>query len=447
MKKVIPLLLTMLVLLAACSQNSTDSSPAASGAPSVSALPSGANTAPPILDYKTGDGKVDIIDKADNNKALQSIDFEKDQLTPQNSDYFVVLVDMNFDGYTDVRVLQSQGVQNIYYDAWLFDPATRKFVKNDELSELGDAGFNVSDKTVTSFESLSATDKLDRTFTFENGKLVEKTRIEQKFDSEKNEIVISTYERDASGEMKLKDEKREPASDAPESAAPSEQPSAAPAPEGEKPEGLENTAYREALKGYGLGDSDIDAFSWSNDTFFGEEFYGAYQSEIPSFLVSKVSGKAYRCVESPFPVTEPAIYMYEIYPNNSEGKLEKAERGLTMVEFGSENSPATYEDFDKDLSEIFTPEFKDELMVSVRNIYQPDENGKLQRVADRGADILLANCKLDVVESTADKLALKLTVEYNKDVDSNVVGETKSYNYTALIINGEELFEKCELFY
>ncbi len=79
---------------------------------------------------------------------------------------------MDFDGVTDVAILCSQGVREIFYDCWLHDAKSEEFVKNEELSALGDPSFGAASKTITATESIAAGEWVESQYRFEKGKLI-----------------------------------------------------------------------------------------------------------------------------------------------------------------------------------------------------------------------------------------------------------------------------------
>jgi len=45
------------------------------------------------------------------------------------------LLDYNFDGYKDLSIIRISAISNVWYDIFLFDPSSKKFVKEETLSE------------------------------------------------------------------------------------------------------------------------------------------------------------------------------------------------------------------------------------------------------------------------------------------------------------------------
>ena len=61
------------------------------------------------------------------------------------------ILDMNFDGYGDFRLVQSRSAgPNTPYLNWLFDPARRAFVESRELNEIPSARFDADHREIRS---------------------------------------------------------------------------------------------------------------------------------------------------------------------------------------------------------------------------------------------------------------------------------------------------------
>ncbi len=56
--------------------------------------------------------------------------------------------DYNFDGHEDYRVYRESNGKQHYYDFYLFDPRTKKYVHSKELSELPNPMFDVATKEI-----------------------------------------------------------------------------------------------------------------------------------------------------------------------------------------------------------------------------------------------------------------------------------------------------------
>jgi hypothetical protein len=67
--------------------------------------------------------------------------------TPENPGASMLL-DMNFDGFLDLRVIVATGAYNVGLRNWLFDPASRKFVPAEALDRLIWPLFDASTRTI-----------------------------------------------------------------------------------------------------------------------------------------------------------------------------------------------------------------------------------------------------------------------------------------------------------
>lgn len=108
--------------------------------------------------------------------------------------------DLNFDGIPDLRMPESLGNANVYYAYWIYNPATKKFEKNTEMT-LSLPTIDADKNEIMSFERGSAASYLETTYAYQDGKFVA-IRIENKeYESEKQYQSI-VQERQADGTMK-----------------------------------------------------------------------------------------------------------------------------------------------------------------------------------------------------------------------------------------------------
>lgn len=136
----------------------------------------------------------------------QRIPLGGDAATDDNRDYFAFIEDMNFDGFPDVRVLSSQGLQNIYYDCWLWRPESQTFEKDGELSALSGLDFDPVSRHINTFTHISAVESGEGTLAYENGKLVWLDKTERTFDSARDRIVVRRHIRGEDGKLALASE-------------------------------------------------------------------------------------------------------------------------------------------------------------------------------------------------------------------------------------------------
>jgi hypothetical protein len=166
---------------------------------SQAALGAEEETAPFVL--KVESGTVDVF--RPDGSLLQSLPYAGDGRDAGNREYFTSVVDMDFDGFPDVGVLSSRGVQNAFYDCWLWREGADSFVKNEELGDISSPGFDAERKRVTSFAHDSATDNVTSEYAWEDGRLVLMEQIVQEYSPERDEFTISHNQRGDDGEMRL----------------------------------------------------------------------------------------------------------------------------------------------------------------------------------------------------------------------------------------------------
>ncbi len=83
------------------------------------------------------------------------------------------VLDMNFDGYADLRLIESRPVgPNVPYLNWLYEPSTGHFVSSTALNELSSPQFDRTRREVTSSWRDSATRYGTEVYAFKDGQLV-----------------------------------------------------------------------------------------------------------------------------------------------------------------------------------------------------------------------------------------------------------------------------------
>lgn len=147
------------------------------------------------------EGMVDVFDG--RGCLLQSLPYAGERFDDANRAFFTTIVDMNFDGFPDIGVLCSQGMQNIYYDCWLWRPDTNGFVKYEDMSEMANLDFIPGTKRVTSFTHVSAISNEESEHAWENGRLVMLSQRVQQQTDDGHGIVVERFERDGKGAMRL----------------------------------------------------------------------------------------------------------------------------------------------------------------------------------------------------------------------------------------------------
>ncbi len=92
-----------------------------------------------------------LVSKGPKSKVLQTIQAGLGESPYSKADYFKG-VDANFDGYTDISLLDWWGVTgNKGYSFWLFNPTVSEFVYSPEFSELANPVFDKEQKLITTF--------------------------------------------------------------------------------------------------------------------------------------------------------------------------------------------------------------------------------------------------------------------------------------------------------
>jgi hypothetical protein len=86
----------------------------------------------------------------------------------------VELLDINYDGYLDMKVRTSSGAYNFYYDYYVYNPKTYMFDATPLLSSIVNPSEDLSKKTITSDNLGRGIGDLfyDETYQFRNGKYV-----------------------------------------------------------------------------------------------------------------------------------------------------------------------------------------------------------------------------------------------------------------------------------
>ena len=164
--------------------------------------PDGA-TLPLVLKIETG--SVDVY--RPDGSLLQSLPCAGDEPAENNRDYFTFVEDMDFDGFPDVGVLFSQGMQNIYYDCWLWREEAGRFVKNEDMRDTANPRFDRERERVLSFEHVSASGSVETDYVWENGWLIPIERITREISGDSDKLVIRRFVRDDDGELRLSKEK------------------------------------------------------------------------------------------------------------------------------------------------------------------------------------------------------------------------------------------------
>lgn len=103
--------------------------------------------------------------------------------------------DINFDGFTDIGVINLLGTANAYYDYYLWDSKKGSFTYYEPLSEISSPLIKPDSKTIYSYTHISAASFTENTYRWINGKLTIYESIETEYDENGNGTVTTkTYD-------------------------------------------------------------------------------------------------------------------------------------------------------------------------------------------------------------------------------------------------------------
>jgi hypothetical protein len=145
----------------------------------------------------------EVIVLAPDGSEIQRIPFDPSELTQFNRDFFMTTPDINFDGWPDLLLIASQGLQNVYYDGWLWDPVALRYVYQPQIRELSSPVFDVKTHRITTYEHGSATDHESGVWEWRDGRLIEIQREVQTYDDATGLFTILTYALDSDGNLSL----------------------------------------------------------------------------------------------------------------------------------------------------------------------------------------------------------------------------------------------------
>ena len=84
----------------------------------------------------------------------------------------ISLIDMNFDGFPDLQILESLGSVNAYYACYLWNPESGLFEENEPLGEIANPTFHEDTKEISAFFHVNAMDNMESLSAWRNGELV-----------------------------------------------------------------------------------------------------------------------------------------------------------------------------------------------------------------------------------------------------------------------------------
>lgn len=144
--------------------------------------------------------KIDIYKKGESTVFQTLTDLELPYQTDNPFFDKPTFEDLNFDGIVDLRMPESVGNANVYYAYWIYNPSTKKFEPNKEMT-LSLPKVDAAKKQIMSFERNSAASYVETMYTYQNGKFL-LTRIENKEYIDENKYQSMVEERQEDGTMK-----------------------------------------------------------------------------------------------------------------------------------------------------------------------------------------------------------------------------------------------------
>jgi len=112
-------------------------------------------------------GSMATVRVGDSPRVLQTLQGSGDEFsTESEKELRFALVDANFDGYGDVRMLEYRGNGSATFTHWLYDPAQRLFVYNLDLSVLSWPNYRADTREVTVHASGGACNYRDAVYKY-----------------------------------------------------------------------------------------------------------------------------------------------------------------------------------------------------------------------------------------------------------------------------------------
>lgn len=143
----------------------------------------------------------EVIVSAPDGTLIQRIPFDPNELTEFNRGDFMTTPDINFDGWPDLLLIASQGLQNVYYEGWIWDPEEGCYVYAPEIRSLSSPFFNARTRRVETFEHGSATDNESAVWEWQNGRLKEISRRVQTYDETTGLFTVTAYGLNSEGNL------------------------------------------------------------------------------------------------------------------------------------------------------------------------------------------------------------------------------------------------------
>lgn len=107
---------------------------------------------------------------ATSSQLIQQVDFDQD-VDADFASSCLVVEDMNFDGYVDIRFPEQAAAGIPLYDCYLYDPASGRYTMNKDLSGVSGIGVDTANKHITGYEHLGADESYETVYEWQNGVL------------------------------------------------------------------------------------------------------------------------------------------------------------------------------------------------------------------------------------------------------------------------------------
>lgn len=163
----------------------------------------------PESEVKNSNGDRMILNMVDNDLYVYDVDGDtavlaqiipiKDADGVEYTNDRISAINFNFDNYTDIAVLKGEspmGLVTNYSDYYLYDEASNKFVKNEQLSEIPNIGVDGGENTLSSYTRDSAYENEKVTYSWVDSKLVPINKTTQTYNSDEELFYITEYEYD-----------------------------------------------------------------------------------------------------------------------------------------------------------------------------------------------------------------------------------------------------------
>ena len=144
--------------------------------------------APPfkfVIKGSVAEGDVEAINVvAPSGAKIQTIPFPQDAQEPDGSLKLLEFMDINFDGYHDLLLLVGYGTIGEVYEAWVYEPKRKRFVKSNIHEGLPNPSVDSKQRILTTVSSMGCCDTTTSHYRYLNGRfdmfMEERTYIEKK---------------------------------------------------------------------------------------------------------------------------------------------------------------------------------------------------------------------------------------------------------------------------